>query len=468
MRRRSIPISALIVGIPLLSGCAGLQAGYRGDVSARIEQAVGVAPSPASQTDVQRKAAIDELLKEPLTPQAAAQIAVANNPKVRLAFAQMGVGYADLLEGIMPANPSLHYARMVLNNGEADILKYGLGFNLMSLITLPSRQRASGGYFQAAKANATGQTLMVAGAARVALIEYVAAKQKLDLLTQANEASQAALLAAEAIYAAGNSTRLDVDRERLFAAEMGIGLRMAQAQLVPAFERVNTSLGLEGEQTRQWEAISRLPAPPETAVDAAGLEERVTSASTDIAQATGMVNAARAARGASGFTSLFSGLELSAEQERDGATKRGGGIGVILPIFGLGHPARLRATSTLDMEQARLSAVNIDLRSEARTAVATAEAMRLIAIDRREVILPLSASVFSGTQLNFNAMQIGIFQLLQAKRLRLDAGQAAIKATRDYWVAQANLDLLLSGGRAANGGAMDGSANPAPSEPPGH
>jgi cobalt-zinc-cadmium efflux system outer membrane protein len=69
-----------------------------------------------------------------------------------------------------------------------------------------------------------------------------------------------------------------------------------------------------------------------------------------------------------------------------------------------------------------------------------------MAIERREVILPLSAQVFTSTQSNFNAMQLGIFQLLEAKRARLDAGRMSIDATRDYWIAKANLDLLRQGG----------------------
>jgi cobalt-zinc-cadmium efflux system outer membrane protein len=62
------------------------------------------------------------------------------------------------------------------------------------------------------------------------------------------------------------------------------------------------------------------------------------------------------------------------------------------------------------------------------------------------VNLPLSAQVYTSTQLNFNAMQLGIFQLLEAKRARLDAGRMSIDATRDYWIAKANLDLLRQGG----------------------
>jgi cobalt-zinc-cadmium efflux system outer membrane protein len=96
------------------------------------------------------------------------------------------------------------------------------------------------------------------------------------------------------------------------------------------------------------------------------------------------------------------------------------------------------------------------------------EAMRQMAIERRETILPLSAQVFAGEQLNFNAMQAGIFQLLAAKRMRLDAGRASVMATRDYWAAQAGLDLLLQGARAGKSENSAGASANMPQAPAGH
>jgi cobalt-zinc-cadmium efflux system outer membrane protein len=96
------------------------------------------------------------------------------------------------------------------------------------------------------------------------------------------------------------------------------------------------------------------------------------------------------------------------------------------------------------------------------------EAMRQMAIERREVILPLSAQVFAGEQLNFNAMQAGIFQLLAAKRMRLDAGRASVMATRNYWAAQAGLDLLLQGLRAGKSENSAGASANMPQAPAGH
>jgi outer membrane protein, heavy metal efflux system len=433
-----------------LSACASVPATDTAALSTWIEQAIGERPTLTTQNVPDALSRVDALLAEPITPEVAARIAIANNPRVRLAFGELGVARADFMEGALPANPMIHAARLVPKAAQADMLTYGFEFNLLSLITLPARRSAAQGGWEAAKARAIGDTLMVAGAARLAMIDYIAANQNLDLMRQANDASQAALIAAEAIFAAGNSPPIDVDRERLFAAEMGIALKQAEARLVPARERVNAALGLSQSQRQSWTATRRLPAPPSEAIAVDTVEAEVMAASTDMAQATGLLRAATAMRGTSGITSVLPDLELSGERERDGVWKRGFGLGFRLPIFGLGGSTRLRAQGNAAVANANLASLDIELRAQARSAAATAEAARQIAIERREVLLPLSAQLFASTQLSFNAMQMGIFQLLEAKRARLDAGRLSIEATRDYWLAQANLDLLRQGGRGGN------------------
>jgi cobalt-zinc-cadmium efflux system outer membrane protein len=63
----------------------------------------------------------------------------------------------------------------------------------------------------------------------------------------------------------------------------------------------------------------------------------------------------------------------------------------------------------------------------------------------REVQLPLREQIVNETQLNFNAMSTGVFQLLQAKRDQIEAGRAYVETLRDYWIARSEADQLLAG-----------------------
>ena len=72
-------------------------------------------------------------------------------------------------------------------------------------------------------------------------------------------------------------------------------------------------------------------------------------------------------------------------------------------------------------------------------------AARHRAVFYERVLLPLRQRVVDQTQLEYNGMLVGIFQLLQAKQQEIDTGKQYIDALRDYWIARAQLTQLLDG-----------------------
>lgn len=469
MRSRLIPLAAL--GPLALAACATAPVGEGAALSARVARDLGA--SPVWARDEAAAAAADErvasLLAGPLTGETAVQIALLANPRVTAAFEGLGVARADFVDAILPAPPALHFLELRPEDGDPNALIYAAELDLLRLITLPASIRAGDGARDAARAQATAEVLAVAANARSAWIAYAAARQNADLMAQAADAAGASAAAADALLAAGNIAQVERDREALYAAEVGIAHLQAQAALVPAQERLIAALGLGADQAGRLPPPERLPPPPEDPIQIGDLEARVASASTDLAIAAGTLEAARAAQSVSWLTSLLPGLGLEAERERDdGAWKEGFGFSWIAPLFDLGSADRLRRASEARRAAALGEALELELCSEARTRLAEAEAARQIALTRRTVILPLSAAVFDGAVQDFNAMEIGILELLQERRSRLDAGRAAIAATADYWQAQARLDLLLAGGRSEAPPAMLPSPSGGPSPDPGH
>jgi outer membrane protein, heavy metal efflux system len=61
------------------------------------------------------------------------------------------------------------------------------------------------------------------------------------------------------------------------------------------------------------------------------------------------------------------------------------------------------------------------------------------------VILPLRERITNETQLQYNAMQIGLFELLRARERQIDGGREYLRALYDYWSAQATIEQLLRG-----------------------
>lgn len=446
MTSRAILLVA--AGCTMMAGCTSLPDPSVAALSARLER--GVAVAPAAAQDPATQARVEALLGEPLGPQAAVEIALINHPRVIAAFESLGIAQADYRQAVSPGSVSVHHMVLRPDHPGPAALKWGLGLDLARLLSLPASRRIAAGQRATQEAEATAEVLAVAMRARMAWIELAAARQMADLMAQGNDSAQAAAAAADALYAAGNIAKVERDREALFAAEAGIALAQAQAALVPAREGLLVALGLRGEQQSLLVELERLPAPPDSPITVGDIEARVIASSTDFAIATGTLQAERAGQDIGWFASLFSGLGLEAERERDdGDWKQGVGLSWAAPLLDLGSAERLRRGATARRAEALAQALELELRSQARVALAQAEAARQIAITRRDVMLPLSADVFDGTVRDFNAMEIGIVDLLNARRARLDAGRATIAATADYWRAQTTLDLVLVGARAS-------------------
>jgi outer membrane protein, heavy metal efflux system len=63
----------------------------------------------------------------------------------------------------------------------------------------------------------------------------------------------------------------------------------------------------------------------------------------------------------------------------------------------------------------------------------------------KSTALPARTRVTEESQLQYNAMQISPFQLLQAKQEEVKMGADSIEALRDYWVARAELEKAVGG-----------------------
>ena len=63
----------------------------------------------------------------------------------------------------------------------------------------------------------------------------------------------------------------------------------------------------------------------------------------------------------------------------------------------------------------------------------------------RDIMLPLRERIVNEAQLQYNAMQVGPFQLLRAKEQQIETAVAYIEALRDYWLARGDAGQLLSG-----------------------
>ena len=80
--------------------------------------------------------------------------------------------------------------------------------------------------------------------------------------------------------------------------------------------------------------------------------------------------------------------------------------------------------------------------------------------------MPLRKLISEENVLRYNGMLIGVFELLADARTQIAGVNGAIQALRDFWIAQADLDMALIG--KPNLAAAAGPAMAAETAKPGH
>ncbi len=148
------------------------------------------------------------------------------------------------------------------------------------------------------------------------------------------------------------------------------------------------------------------------------------------------------------ITNLLPDLELGAAAERDGSGREwdvGPSIAVQLPILDMGQARRAEARTLIKQAQDEYRGLAIKIRSRARRARARLRQARSVVQAYRKEILPLRREILQQTLRQYNAMQVGVLQLILAKQQQVLAGQQYIKALRNYWWARVGTDSILTG-----------------------
>jgi cobalt-zinc-cadmium efflux system outer membrane protein len=436
----------------VLAGCtsAPKDAGFS-DIAATVETRSGAAPQWVGETvsEDEARRTVADLLSRPLTDETAVEIAFLNNRALRAELYGLKAARGDLIDAGRPPNPFVSGVLLDVKGEPVTNYAASVGFELLDFLFLPGKIDAANAEFDAAQAETGAALIDIVADVRAAYYEVLAARQMAGLYAQAQKASEASAAAAEALYAAGNIPKIDLDRERLLAAQLRIEARRAEAAYKAERETLNRVLGLQGGAAASWTLKGRLRPPPKTGLGLESAESAASDASFRLAAADARLLAEGERMGLKTVQSFIGDLEVEFERERDeGEIENGGGVGLTLPIFNQGAGKREAASARLTAMMENRIAEEVAVRAAARGAAETLRAAWEAAVFQRETVLPLAAQILHGTQRDYNAMQTGVFGLLDAKRAQLDAGRDYVTALRDYWVARTRYERILAGGSA--------------------
>lgn len=444
-----------VLAVTLLTvfGCATTDTGPAIDaVNADVAERTGV----KLEHDAERvgSEALARVVASKLRGEMSADDAVAvsllKNPTLRALYRELGVAQSDVVAAGLPANPAFSAERRL--GGRA--AEFDVAQEFVGLFLLPLRRRLAESQFAHERFRVTQQVLDHTAEVRRAYVRAVAAGQQVEMRRTVLTTASAAAVAARAMRAAGNNSALDVARTQSEVNRARLALTDAEVELVEARERVNTLLGLWGAETG-WGQPTRLTDPPEADTPADGLERLAVAGRPDLAARRAELVALAQSLGLTQITSVLPELTLGfhTETEPEGNTTRGPSASLPIPLFDRGQAERARAEQLFLHAQDRYAALAIEVRSEVRTAFARMGAARKKVGFYRRAVLPTQETVTAQTQLLYNGMFTGVFDLLAARHQQVEATREYILALADYWLARTDLERAL-GRRLSDGGAV--------------
>src|SRR5262249_2515212 len=290
------------------------------------------------------------------------------------------------------------------------------------------------------------EILTTAAEVRAAFYEHQGDQQLVDLRKTVADATERSAETALKMHEAGNLRDLDLASEQATNAQAKIELTKAQAGAVQSREKLNKLMGAFGSQTN-WTVAPKLPELSGNDISSSQLESRAIQQRLDLAAARQQFIADARARGIAGVEAVLQGAEIGShyEHEIEARHSTGPSLSVPIPIFNQGQPASARANAKTRRAEQRYLALAADVRSDVRAARDRMLLARRQVEYFKSTALPARTRVTEESQLQYNAMQIGPFQLLQAKQEEVKTGADSIEALRDYWVARAELEKGVGG-----------------------
>jgi len=455
LRPPRLRLLALLASAAVLGGCASFSpdggfSAVEKTARERLGKDLQWARTEADQDRIGQRVA--ELLAKPLTMDDAVQVALLNNRGLQATYAELGITEAEVVQAGRLPNPGFSFGR--LTRGSEVEYERGLHFNLARLIALPFIGQMEARRFEQVKSMVAMQVLSLAADTRKAWVNALAAEEAVRYMRQVKATADASSELARRMEQVGNFNKLQRAREQGFYADAALNLALAEQAQRSTRERLTRQLGAWGAQT-QFSLPERLPDLPREALDLPDVERVALAQRLDVQGARLAAEQTARNLGLTRTTRFVNVLEMGffRNSSNEAPTQRGWEIGVELPLFDWGGARVARAEAVYMQALHRAAETAVNARSEVREAYTGYRSAYDIARHHRDEIVPLRQRIAEENQLRYNGMLIGVFELLADARSQITSVNAAIQAKRDFWIAQADLDMALIGKPSLNAAA---------------
>lgn len=464
---------ALVAG---LSACASTSATPAfDDVAKTVKARSGhsVRWDQDSAEDKEAEKAIDALLRRNLTADTAVQVALLNSPRLKSRFEELAIARADLVQAGLLKNFVFSIGRTAW---EAEHIQPNLFATVeqdfLDIVTMPMRKRVAATELEATKLEVGDDVLELAAEVREAFYMAEAAEQVLAMRLLVEEAAETSAELARRQHEAGNMNDLALNTELGLAAQTTLERRRAEGAVSVTREKLNKLMGTWGPRTG-WKVGPKLPDLPNEEVSTERLESLAIEQRLDLGAARRNLQSMHYALTLAKTTRWTGTVNVAVEAGRLRHNKRisfGPSVAIEIPLFDQRQAQIAKLEAHARQSENALHALAVDVRADVRASRARVLTARGVVEEYGKVVIPLRERIVRFSQEQYDAMLLGVVQLIQAKQSEYEAYREYIEALRDYWIARSDLERAV--GARIGGAATVSNELPSPTStvapPPAH
>ena len=387
------------------------------------------------------------LLKKPLTVNSAVRIALLNNRGWLATLEDVGISAADLREAGFWKNPSIDLSIRFPNRGSlvADN-EEGAALDVLDLLMLPLRKRVAAEHLVATQLRVSDQALRLVGEVKEAVYVLQADEALLAQRKAIVDVNAGAIDLAQRQHAAGNITDLALAGQQAAYGAARLEAAKVENKQREDREKLNRLLSLWGSDIA-WTLAGGLPSLPEGDVSLRGLESLAVAQRLDLAAAHAELSGIVRMLGLTKTYRYIGALEfgVNSEREPEGERITGPTLRLEIPLFNQGQARVAKGEAELRQAERRLEGLAIDIRSDVRALHDKLAALRETVRFYQDEIVPNRRAITADTQLRYNGMLVGNYELFNAHAEQIEMEQKSIEALRDYWITRAQLERAVGG-----------------------
>lgn len=430
----------------LVSGCTKVpnsECCISGIIEERVNKSVQW--NQGCDLDEQVCCRIQCLLEQELTPDAAIQIALLNNPQIQATFEDVGISQADLVEAGLMSNPVFDLFIRYPNKKHfvADI-EYSITASVIDLFLIPLRIKVARAQLDKVTLKVANQILELAFEVEQTYYQLQAAQQELIYSESILELTSihSEIVSRQEVINNVNQLEFQLMQARFLSEKLEMA--RIRSEIIHLKEKLNKLLGLCVDrelfipsefQEGDYQGL------PVDRLECVAFRERL-----DLQAARFEVLRLSESLGIKQWWVYTEGrIGIAGERDANGLNTLGPAFSGAIPIFNYGQAARLRLHAELRQAQERLNALEIQILSEVREAHKLLMNYVNVINDYQDQIFPLQNQILESSEALYNVMGLGVNRLLENKRQEQQAYKHYMGFLRNFWLARVQLDRALGG-----------------------